>query len=288
MKDSLYDEITYTIYLPDSHKCLRYVSGDELRFPRLTRDEERKLKIRELQKQLEAQTRISELTRNELTRAELRSQMLREAQGRGRSPPRARGRSRRAVPRQYPASARNSPLRRKQPPPRATSVGAEEIPNTAGMPKEDRRASSLPPSNYTWPQFIADLTHAVYMKGDVANEDDMPTYDRRVLAPEQITNEMHNIIPQDEQLEEKHPEYDDRDNFDDYREVNADLKQGGERVADQLDVTGSVTSERRGHVERTNAINVYTDVKSTRDRASTGLINVYFSNGADGYHLQPN
>lgn len=276
----MYDEDTYTVHLTSTGETKPYVSAQELRFERLTKDEERerrakeiKAENQELKKQLEAERRLHDAMRQESYVEE----------GRHRS------RVRRGHVRSH--SARNispdmAPRRPAPQRPRANSVGAEErYKETAGR-EPYRRESSLP-AHYTWPQFIADLTHAVYYNdrsyGPTAyprsarNLPNDEADDVNIRAPDEIRENLQAL--EDEQKVDLVEEYEKPAYHDeppnDSRGIVADLKTGGDGCADDLramarSVNGDERDDRR----------MYS--RGVERNTGQSLINVYVGHGPTG------
>lgn len=291
--DGMYDEPTYTVHLTETGQTKPYIGGDELRFERLTKEDESRLEIKELQKQLEAERRVRGL---------LEAKSIRNQNGmvRGASAEPGIRRGRRKHVRSYSARNLSPELARSRPPPgrqRALSVDrVDTYAQTAGGYGNPgmQKASSVPPNNYTWPQFIADLTHAVYYRSN-RNGPEIPTSGRdhrddeedalSVVAqdvrraPKEIIQS--NFLEDESKVEME--EYDKplHDDYDapptDTRRIVADLKQGGDGYADDLQARAPSPErdEREMRDERRS--------RGVERNTGQSLINVYVGGRGDVY-----
>jgi len=117
---------------------------------------------------------------------------------------------------------------------------------------EGGRATSVPPHNYTWPQFIADLTHAVYTRDKDGPPDDVPggydedtvreKVDQTVNAPDEIRSAYGGGGREKKEADDYDDNYDDDEL--NAREAVESVKGGDSRVADEYNLGG-----RRGGVE---------------------------------------
>jgi len=159
---------------------------------------------------------------------------------------------------------------------------------------ETGRATSVPLQNYTWPQFIADLTHAVYTRDKdghpVDNQVDGP-FEEEPDRREKGDQTMHVSAPEEirsayggDRRDKKEDDYDDNprgyDDVDelDTREAVASIKNGD--IADEYNV-GTRDDRRRGAES-------YSATKGG-DRGGRGggpLIYIHCHPGADGGYGQ--
>jgi len=205
------------------------------------------IETRELRKQLKAQQRLGVDTYDE----------PRARQGRGptRGGPTRGG---------YAESARGgraaSPPRRMARHPAPQSEVAQDY---YTGPAAETRGGSVPP-NYTWPQFIADFTHAMYHrdKQETQTEVDHEEDPDRVLVADATVDApapVRNFVTRDERDDHKKDAEDDgyganRDNYNDdqmpmynARELVQDEHNGGNRATDEISVrSGHRGDERQG------------------------------------------
>jgi len=273
----MYDKVTYTVHLTETGQTKPYISAQELRFERLTKDEEIKMENRELKKQLEAQRRVYDAMRQESYVEEGRHR-TRVRRGHVRSQS-ARNLSPELAPR------RPAPQRA-----RANSVGAEErYKETAGRDIPYRRENSLPAPNYTWPQFIADLTHAVYYRSN-RNVPELPTTGRNLPdeaddvdyeahAPKEIREGLA-ALEDEQKVDMEEYEKPARDYHDepplDSRGIVTDLKAGGDGCADDLHAMRSVAGDERNDRR----------YRGVERNTGQSLINVYVGGGRGDVYTQ--
>jgi len=150
VEKGMYREHIYKIYLPDLKELMHYVSGDELRVRRRLAKYEflQKQKDIKLFKNARRQEALEELWMNDWPRVVT----SRKDGNRGRS--RGRVRHNKNLPRQ-----------------RASSAVRQSDFLEMAAPKNRQRASSLPPTRYTWPMLLAEF--ALHFK-DKPNAQEMP------------------------------------------------------------------------------------------------------------------
>jgi len=177
--DGMYGEKTYQVYIEARDCWERWVPARDLEHWKMSREEARATReVYELRKQIKAGERINR-----------RQGSFEEPQARGGR------RTRYRSDRRWDGSQAPSPQRG------ATRGGgqgrqpyAQSEPDHQPYNATDAgRANSVPPQNYTWPQFIADLTHAVYNRDKDGNPADYEADERKenqivdhVRAPDEL------------------------------------------------------------------------------------------------------
>lgn len=239
--DGMYGEKTYQVYIESRDYWEKWVSARNLQHWHMSPEEARATNsLYELRKQLKSGERIK------AGRPASEAEPYRGDRGGARG--RSRG-GRRGAPAGYDEYARGG---------RGGTRGGGGYPHSEPDPApyhgaEGGRATSVPPQNYTWPQFIADLTHAVYTRDkDVdggqdmgyPDEDGREKVDQTVNAPDEIRSAYGGGGREKKEADDYDDHYDDDDL--NAREAVESVKGGDSRVADEYNLGHREDRGRRG------------------------------------------